>query len=102
MPSSHFLQRIHDTVSHFLVEGHKRTSLRKSCTGRSWICAAVLAREESAGKRAPNQDADVVVLGERLELVFETPTDEAVIHLRRHVFFQSQALLQHNRGGRLP
>ena len=66
------------------------------------MAAAVLSRKETAGERAPDQDTDVVVLGEGLELVFETPADEAVVHLRRDVFLQPQALLQHNRGGRLP
>src|ERR1019366_5049650 len=102
MPTSHLLKRFHDAVAHLLVEGHERTCLRESCAGRSRVGAAVLAREEAAGKRAPNQNTDVVVLGERLELVFETSADEAVVHLRRHVFFQPEALLQHNRGGRLP
>src|SRR5260370_3238525 len=102
MSASYFLQRFHDAVTHLLVEGHERTCLRESCAGRSRVRAAVLACEETAGKRAPNQDADVVVLRERLELVFETPTDEAVVHLRSDLFFQPQALLQHNRGCCLP
>src|SRR5882757_118300 len=102
MPTSHLLQRFHDAVAHLSVEGHERTGLRESCAGWSGVSAAVLACKEAAGKRAPNQDADVVVLRERLELVFETPTDEAVVHLCRHVFSQSQTRLQHNRGCRLP
>src|SRR5271156_3998994 len=32
------------------------------------------------------------------ELVFEATPNEAVVHLRGHVFLQSQALLEHNRG----
>ena len=43
-----------------------------------------------------------MVLGERLELVLEAPAHEAVVHLRRHIFLQTQALLEHDRGGRLP
>jgi hypothetical protein len=37
-----------------------------------------------------------------LELVFETPANEAIVHLRRYVFLELQVLLQHDRGGRLP
>src|SRR5271169_2530584 len=100
--AGHLFQHFHDAVADLLVEGHEGTGLRESRAGRSRVGAAVLSRKETAGKRAPNQDTDVVVLSERLKLVFQTPADEAVVHLRRHVFFQPQALLQHNRGGRLP
>jgi hypothetical protein len=92
VPSGNLLQGIYDSVAHLLVEGHKRTCLGKSSAGRSRIVAAILAGEEAASKRAPNQDADVVVLGERLKLVFETPANEAVVHLCRNVFFQPQLL----------
>ena len=64
--------------------------------------AVVRFYEEAAGKRTPNQDTDVVILGERLELIFKASADEAVIHLRRNEFLQSHARLQHHRGGRLP
>ncbi len=47
-----------------------------------------IAGQEPAGKGGPDQDTDGVILGERLELVFETPADEAVVHLRRYVFLQ--------------
>ena len=43
-----------------------------------------------------------MILGKRLEFVFETAADEAVIHLRRYVFLQPQLILQHHRGGCLP
>src|ERR1700674_5493364 len=102
MPLRHLLQCLHDAVALFLIDGHERTCLRESRTGRSRVGSAVLACEESASKRAPDQDADVVILGERLELVFEASTDKAVVHLRRYVFFQAQVLLQHYGSGRLP
>src|SRR5215210_7987989 len=102
MPCGHFLQRIHDAVAHLSVERHELARIREAGPGRRWIVAAVLARQEPAGQRAPHQDADVVVLGERLELVLEAPAHEAVIHLRRDIFLQPQALLQHDRGRRLP
>jgi hypothetical protein len=56
--------------------------------GRSRVGAAVLAGSEPAGKWAPDQDTDVVILREPLELVFETPADQAVVHLRCYVFLQ--------------
>jgi hypothetical protein len=87
MPTGHFLQRIYDAVAHLLIEGHEIARFGEACAGRRRVGAAVLACEKSAGKRAPDQDADVVILGERLELVFETSTDKAVVHLRRYVFF---------------
>src|SRR6267143_1016839 len=88
MSTGHFLQRFYDSVAHLLVEGHERARFSEACAGRSRISAAVLACEKPAGKRAPDQDTDVVIFSERLELVFETPTDEAVIHLRSYVFLQ--------------
>src|SRR5882762_6485593 len=102
MPTGHFLQRLYNAVAHLLVEGHERARFGEAFAGRSRVSAAVLACEKPAGKRAPDQDTDVVVLGERLELVFETPTDEAVVHLCRYVFLQPQMLLQHDRGRCLP
>src|SRR3984957_7528374 len=102
MPTGYLLQRLHHAVAHLLVEGHERTCVRESGAGRSRVGAAVLAAEEPARKWTPDQDADVVILRERLELVLETSTDEAVVHLRRYVFLQPQVLLQHDRSGRLP
>jgi len=72
VPTGHLRQHFHDAVAHLLVEGYERAGLGESCPAEQ-VGAAVLARKETAGKRAPNQDPDVVVLGERLKLVFETP-----------------------------
>src|SRR5713226_2074149 len=94
--------RIQDVIAPLPVERHELARIGEAAPDGRWIIAAVLARQEPAGQWAPDQDADVVVLGERLELVLEASADEAVIHLRRHIFLQPQALLQHDRGGRLP
>ena len=102
MPPGHRLDRIHDAVAHLPVEGHELARIRKATAGRRRVVAAVFAGQEATGQRAPDQDADVVVLGERLELVLEASAHEAVVHLRGHVSLESQALLHHERGGRLP
>ena len=102
MPTGNFLQRFYDAVAHLLVKGHEIARFGEACARRSRVGAAVLTREKPAGKWAPDQDTDVVILGERLELVFETSTDEAVVHLGRYVLLQPQAILQHNRSGCLP
>ena len=102
MPTGNFLQRFYDAVAHLLVKGHEIARFGEACARRSRVGAAVLTREKPAGKWAPDQDTDVVILGERLELVFETSTDEAVVHLGRYVLLQAQAILQHNRSGCLP
>src|SRR4029077_7610697 len=86
MPCGHFLERIHDVVAHLSVEGHELARVREAASARRRIIAAVLAGQEPASQRTPDQNADVVVLGERLELVLEAPADEAVVHLCRHIF----------------
>src|SRR6266436_9572762 len=102
MPCGYLLQRIHDAVAHLPVERHELTCIGEPAPGRRRIVAAVLSRQETTGQRAPDQDADVVILSERLELVFETSANEAIIHLRGHISLQTQAVLQHDGGGRLP
>src|ERR1700686_1593248 len=102
MSIGYFLQYIDDGLPHLPVEGQKIARFGETCAARSRVSAGVFAREKSARQRAPDEDTDVVILGERLEFVFETPADKAVVHLRRYVFFQSQLILQHNRGGCLP
>src|SRR5579863_2833980 len=64
VPTSYLLQRFHDAIAHFMVEWHERTRLRESRTSGSRICPTVLTCQKAAGKRAPNQNANVVVLGE--------------------------------------
>src|SRR5258705_8641788 len=96
MPSGYLLQRIYDAVAHLPVERHELTCVGESAPGRRRIDAAVLSGQETTGQGTPDQNADVMVLGERLELVFETSANEAVIHLRGHISLQPQPLLQHD------
>src|SRR5207245_2416802 len=70
MPTGNFLQRFYDAVAHLLVKGHEIARFGEACARRSRVGAAVLAREKHAGKWAPGQDTDVVILGVRLELHF--------------------------------
>src|ERR1700737_4186286 len=102
MSRGHLIQRIQDVVANLLIERYERTRVRETAPGRCRIVAAVLPRQKTSGKRAPDQNADVVVLGERLELEFEASADKAVVHLRGHESLQPQAALQPERGGRLP
>ncbi len=61
-----------------------------------------LPERKPPASATPNQDADIVIFGKRLEFVFETAADKAVVHLRCDEFFQSEILLEHQRGGGLP
>jgi hypothetical protein len=85
MPLGHFLQRLYDAVAQFLVEGHECIRF-----GESRVPAeAGLARLYlPVGTRRQVGSRPVVILREPLELVFETPADQAVVHLRRYVFLQ--------------
>src|ERR1700752_1307081 len=98
----HFLQSVHDTIAGLRVERHELTCVSEPASGRWRIIAVVLSRQETTGQRAPDKDTNVMVLRERLELVFETSTDETVIHLARHISPHPQPLLKHDGRCRLP
>src|SRR5258705_13129756 len=102
MLCGYIFQRVHDAVAPLAVKRHELPGVGKATPGRRRIVAAVLSRQETTSQRAPDQDANVVVLSERLELIFEASANEAVIHLRCYISLQPEAILQHDSGGRLP
>jgi len=102
VPFGDFFQHIDDFVTVFLIERYELTRLREACPSGCRIVAAVLAAQESSGQRAPDQNADVVVLGKGLEFVLKSPADEAVVHLCRHILFKAETFLKHNCRRSLP
>src|ERR1700756_5678111 len=81
MSIGYFLQCIYDPVAHLPVERHEIACFGEAGSGRSRVSASVLAGKKCARKRAPDEDTDIVILGERLEFVFQTPADVSPVCL---------------------
>src|SRR5438132_8259697 len=71
-----FYHCIHDSEALLSVERYELARIREACPSGCRIVAAVLAAQESSGQRAPDQNADLVVFGKRLEFVLQFPADE--------------------------
>jgi len=63
VPFGNFFQYIDDFETVLLIERYELTRLREACPCGCRIVAAILAAQESSCQRAPDQNADVVVLG---------------------------------------
>src|SRR5262249_40609616 len=66
------------------------------------VVPGVLAGEESAGERTPDQDSDARVLDKRDDLVFQVAAHERVVHLGGAESSPSVLVLQADGGGRGP
>ena len=64
------LQHIHDAVAHILLEHGTNAPASANREPGGAGLARLYFPEKAAAANIPDQDADVVILGERLELVF--------------------------------